>query len=131
VENLKKTPALGELVTKMEQVWTALISLANVQESKNTENTRREIPAASALRRMKGMHIVPVPTTTMTVNQHSKYKDFVIGIHSFDVQYVMVGGINSPKKISCIGTDGLRHNMLLKVNCCLHNLKFKTNCIAS
>ncbi len=79
VESCKKQASLGELAGKMEQVWNSLINLANVQETKNTDNTRREIPPNAPIRKLKGMDIVPIPTTSMAVNQYSKYKDFVIG----------------------------------------------------
>ena len=36
------------------------------------------------------------------------------GIAHFETEYVMVGGINAPKKISCVGTDGHSRPQLLK-----------------
>ena len=36
------------------------------------------------------------------------------GIAKFETVYQMVGGINAPKKIKCIGTDGKTRPQLLK-----------------
>lgn len=38
------------------------------------------------------------------------------GIRGFESRYELAGGINRPKKIICLGTDGLKRTLLVKVN---------------
>lgn len=38
----------------------------------------------------------------------------VVGIHCYHKEFGIVGGINNPKKVSCLGTDGITRIQLLK-----------------
>ena len=42
------------------------------------------------------------------------------GISKFEGSYSLVGGINAPKKIKCLGTDGAWRSQLVKVIFLLH-----------
>lgn len=37
------------------------------------------------------------------------------GIYNFEPKYWLAGGINKPKKIMCVGTDGIKRTLLVKV----------------
>jgi len=50
-----------------------------------------------------------------TLEEWSLLETLLLGIHGFDHKYVLVGGMNSPKKIVVTGTNGRKYNMLLKV----------------
>lgn len=38
-----------------------------------------------------------------------------LGIHKYVDRFCLVGGINAPKKIGCVGTDGIERPQLVKV----------------
>lgn len=50
----------------------------------------------------------------MSVRQNGNYEN-IIGIQKYKNTYVNVGGINAPKKVECIGTDGITRIQLVKV----------------
>jgi hypothetical protein len=39
----------------------------------------------------------------------------VLGIHRYVDTFCLVGGVNAPKKVGCIGTDGKERPQLVKV----------------
>jgi phosphatidylinositol kinase/protein kinase (PI-3 family) len=41
-------------------------------------------------------------------------QDSFVGIVEFAPEYMLVGGINAPKKIKCLGTDGKWRPQLVK-----------------
>ncbi len=49
--------------------------------------------------------LIPILTLDLSVDSTLKY-DKIIGIDKFKPEYRLVGGINVPKLIECIGTDG-------------------------
>lgn len=40
---------------------------------------------------------------------------FSLGIYRYVDTFSLVGGVNAPKKIGCIGTDGIERPQLIKV----------------
>ena len=58
---------------------------------------------------------------TIPVNSSGRYPD-VVGIVRFEANYELVGGINAPKKMIIVGTDGRKRPILLKgkLNCPIH-----------
>lgn len=49
--------------------------------------------------------LIPILTLDLPVDPSLKY-DKIVGISKFKPEYRLVGGINMPKLIECIGTDG-------------------------
>jgi hypothetical protein len=98
----------------MSCLWLALIKLANIHEKGNNTSPSVLIPNDLQIKRLTGLNIVPVPTVNLHVSPSKDYND-IVGIFSFDPTYALVGGINSPKKIGCTGTNGIKYPMLLKV----------------
>lgn len=115
VNALKRNPRLKELVAKMETLWLALINLANVSDGRhNQDGIKKRIPS-DIMKYLCSLNNVAVPTVSVPVLNSLNYKESYIGIFSFGEEYGLVGGINSPKKITCRGTNGTLYNMLLKV----------------
>ena len=52
-------------------------------------------------------------TLTIDVRPSRNYNN-VIGIAKYTESYETVGGINTPKKLTCIGTDGIYRHELIK-----------------
>lgn len=55
-----------------------------------------------------------VPTVDIEVDLTCRYDD-VVCVDSFDPYFELAGGVNLPKVISCVGSDGKRRRQLVKV----------------
>ncbi|XP_068082647.1 serine-protein kinase ATM [Anabrus simplex] len=112
VRKLLSKPAVGPLLKKMEQVSIALISLAYLQV-KNTKAESHKVPESEPISKLRDLNSVLIPTLSIPVKVNCQY-DNIIGIHKFQSTFTLVGGINVPKKIQCIGTDGIARPQLVK-----------------
>lgn len=65
---------------------------------------------------MKNLKNVLVPTLTIDVKSSRDYNG-VTGIYKYTETYETVGGLNTPKKLICIGADGVARYQLVKVYC--------------
>lgn len=54
------------------------------------------------------------------VDPSGRYNNLVT-IQSFGIQYRLTGGINLPKIITCVGSDGISRTQLVKVGGALHS----------
>ncbi|XP_047109240.1 serine-protein kinase ATM-like [Schistocerca piceifrons] len=112
VERLKKSSDnIAPLLQQMEKVAAALISLAYYSPKDNSKTG--QIPRGELLTKLKNCDTVLVPTLTIPVKPNCQYSN-IIGIAGFEKTYQMVGGVNAPKKIVCIGTDGIKRPQLVK-----------------
>lgn len=106
---------LSEVVNKTETMSLALIQLAyTAPPDKNKE--KHSISSHQPLLKLKNMENVLLPTHTLNIDKSGNYlgEEGFCGLSRFESSYSMVGGINAPKKISCIGTDGKARPQLLK-----------------
>ena len=62
------------------------------------------------------MENVLLPTHTLKLSKEAVYLNTpqFCGIYKFQGDFTMVGGINAPKKIYCVGTDGKPRPQLIK-----------------
>ena len=60
------------------------------------------------------MSSVAVPTVEVPVDPSGKY-DKIISVSGFEKKFRLVGGINLPKIIDCVGSDGKKRRQLVKV----------------
>ena len=60
---------------------------------------------------------------TLSVQPNGNY-DNIVGIREYKSHFVTVGGLNAPKRIECVGTDGISRRQLVKVSNQLHSRKF-------
>ncbi len=58
---------------------------------------------------------IAVPTIDLPVDPHCTYED-VVCVDGFDSFFELAGGVNLPKVISCVGSDGKRRRQLVKVH---------------
>lgn len=56
---------------------------------------------------------------TLSVRTNGNY-DNTVGIREYKSNFVTVGGVNAPKKIECVGTDGISRRQLVKVSILNH-----------
>jgi ataxia telangiectasia mutated family protein len=102
------------LVQQYRHVSLGLIHLAYVAPGKVSKiGSKIDYPPNQSLLKVKHWAEVAVPTDTLAVRPDRDYSG-VPGIASFPPTYSMVGGINAPKKMSCVGTDGRARVQLVK-----------------
>lgn len=103
----------GELVQNMRRLCEAYIELAyvNVTHLKN-ERGPFNLPDVT-IRRISNLREVPVPTLDVKVDPLCRYDDLV-HVVGFDSKFCLAGGVNLPKIIFCIGSDGVKRRQLVK-----------------
>lgn len=103
---------LSDLAEKTEKCSLALIDLAYTPPS----NSKLVIKQGHSLLKLKQMEHVLLPTHNLPILKDGGYSQSpaFCGITRFAPEFSMVGGVNAPKKISCIGTDGKARPQLLK-----------------
>ena len=126
LKKLAKDP-LARVVERMRTVSTALIKLAYLAQPKGQVQAKVTIPEAQLIRKVKDFEDVPVSTWELPVSAEggTKYASGSFpGISQFSASYSNVGGINAPKKISCLGTDGRWRPQLVKGSDDLRQVNF-------
>ncbi|KAL3277397.1 hypothetical protein HHI36_012746 [Cryptolaemus montrouzieri] len=117
IKLFKNYSILTDIVTRLEMIFDASIQLAYLApktEHADRERKRRfNIPKNLKISKIRNFDSIPVLTDTLPIQKNKNY-DNIIGIHSFDKYYELVGGLNAPKKIICIGTDGKPREQLVK-----------------
>ncbi|XP_041988824.1 serine-protein kinase ATM [Aricia agestis] len=100
------------LVRQMERVCDAIIAFAYlVPESKSLKP--QAIPRTEEIAKLRHLDAVPVPTDTIPVRKDCDYSQ-IHTLSAFDKFYELVGGINYPKKVSCLSSDGKKRILLIK-----------------
>lgn len=75
---------------------------------------RHNIPKSQEILKIKNFQNTIVPTINLDVRPNKNYED-VVGVSKYMPVFEAVGGINAPKKIICMGTDGIPRKQLVKV----------------
>jgi serine-protein kinase ATM len=75
-------------------------------------NARFEVPPAVTIKKIKNLNI-PVMTMSITVDPTMRY-DNCVCISGYESKFQTAGGINLPKIIVCIGTDGRHYKQLVR-----------------
>eukprot|EP00093_Oithona_nana_P014753 14753.XXX_548243_546328_1 [CDS] Oithona nana genome sequencing. len=110
---------INDIAKKTELLSVALIQLAYKKPENDKKNS---ISRNDPLMKLQRMEDVLLPTHSLPIskvggdwyfNDNHLANDFC-GIARFATEYHMVGGINAPKKMSCVGTDGKSRPQLLK-----------------
>ncbi|KAF2888503.1 hypothetical protein ILUMI_17670, partial [Ignelater luminosus] len=117
IEDLKERHGLTRLIEDMEALLKALVQLAYVDENRcklvNEKKKIYTIPSSCLITKIKNLDNVLLPTHTLPIKKNCDYS-YIVGIHSFDKNFANVGGLNAPKRITCLGTDGLNRIQLVK-----------------
>ena len=104
---------LRKIVQKYRVLCKSLISLAYLKV-KDTKTSKFSIPSSQEVMKIKDWTDIPILTDTIPVRPDGDYSNSVKGIARYENYYTMVGGVNAPKKIGCIGTDGVCRPQLVK-----------------
>uniref|UniRef100_A0A8C5M9Z2 non-specific serine/threonine protein kinase n=1 Tax=Leptobrachium leishanense TaxID=445787 RepID=A0A8C5M9Z2_9ANUR len=107
----KKRP---HMVRDLERLCDAYIILANMDAS-SWKSQRKAIPIPSdqPITKLNDLHDVVIPTMELKVDPSGKYENLVT-IHSFKPEFRLAGGLNLPKIIDCVGSDGKERRQLVK-----------------
>ena len=118
-----RSKASNELLLKVKKINSSLInnyvlvnnSLIEVAYEAVMPRDKGSVELKSSLSYVKIRNYtnVVVPTLAIPVRPDSDYSKYPC-IQKFDPKFSMVGGINAPKKTSCLGTDGIYYSQLLK-----------------
>ncbi|EGI58185.1 Serine-protein kinase ATM, partial [Acromyrmex echinatior] len=102
------------IIHEMENLSRALLSLAYWQpKGKCYSNRRYAIPREQPISKIKNLDNVLLPTMSLPVRPSGNYDD-IVGVRSYQDSCEFVGGVNMPKKIICIGTNGVQRRQLVK-----------------
>ncbi|XP_031830612.1 serine/threonine-protein kinase tefu isoform X2 [Nomia melanderi] len=104
---------ISTIVHEMDKLSHSLVMLANLTTSSSKPGSIINIPKNQEILKIKNFINVLVPTLTINVKASRNYNN-VIGISKYVETYETVGGLNTPKKIICIGTDGISRYQLVK-----------------
>ncbi|MEE6472818.1 hypothetical protein FKM82_009734 [Ascaphus truei] len=102
------------MVRDVERLCDAYIILANLDASQ-WKSSRKGIPIPSdqPITKLNTLHDVVIPTMEIKVDPSGKYENLVT-ITSFKPEFRLAGGLNLPKIIDCIGSDGKERRQLVK-----------------
>nr|QSX72307.1 ATM kinase [Halisarca dujardinii] len=107
-----------ELVLSVEQLCLGYIELAYHDTSSKTAGRGKTgvfpLPTSSVLSKIGQLKTVVVPTIDMPIDPSCCY-DNLTYIEGFDESFRVETGVNAPKVVSCIGSDGVRRRQLIKV----------------
>lgn len=113
LRELSKNTSAERIVQGMQELALAYINLANLQLPKNTRIGDSKIPKNERLRQIKDLTYITCATINTPVNKNADYSN-IIGIVSFEEIFTVIGGINTPKRVKCLCTDGMKRNELVK-----------------
>ncbi|KAF7260459.1 hypothetical protein EG68_02210, partial [Paragonimus skrjabini miyazakii] len=120
----------GPLLRQMQSLAEAYVELANADVDKHRGSTAN-IPFPSGCKvqhfaistRLRGLpvnrngelNLVAVPTATPLIDRSGQYPSSgVVFISGFAPTFRLAGGINLPKIVTCLGTDGNSYRQIIK-----------------
>lgn len=104
----------GKMIKGIETLCDAYITLANMDANKwKTEKKPIQIPPEQPITKIRNLDDVVIPTMEIKVDPSGKYEN-MITIQSFKPHFRLAGGVNLPKIIDCVGSDGKERRQLVK-----------------
>ncbi|RMC07330.1 hypothetical protein DUI87_16789 [Hirundo rustica rustica] len=104
----------ARMVRDIEALCDAYITLANLDSSPwKSQRKGISIPADQPIIKLKNLEDVAVPTMEIKVDPTGQYENLVT-ISSFRREFRLAGGMNLPKIIDCVGSDGKERRQLVK-----------------
>lgn len=106
ISNLRKDEKMSLIIDQYQEMSVALIKFANVDNIS-------EIPKTDPILKIKNFGLVQCPTLVLSISAKHNYSN-ITSIMKWDEKMSLVGGINSPKKLGCLCSDGIMRPQLLK-----------------
>lgn len=107
-KTLKLEVNLKTITNEMERMSSALIHLANLPLK--TSN----IPSDHKVLQMRNLNSVQCPTVELAIMKSGDYRKTVVSVQKWQPTAKSVGGINAPKRIEVLCSDGIQRPQLLK-----------------
>lgn len=101
---VSKNKKIQKTIIEMESMFSVLISFANL----NTKNSKLN----SEMKSLKDLSSTHVPTLVLPVSRSCDYN--IISVVKWKDEVRFCGGINAPKRLECICSDGIVRPHLLK-----------------
>uniref|UniRef100_A0A182F611 Serine/threonine-protein kinase ATM n=1 Tax=Anopheles albimanus TaxID=7167 RepID=A0A182F611_ANOAL len=112
--DLRRLSDVRPIIDQMDHMNQALIELANKNVSGGASFQQYKMTSQDKLRSLKDLDSIHCPTVGLRVNELGEYKNAIVGIVKWEPTIIGVGGINAPKKLKCLCTDGKVRTQLLK-----------------
>jgi len=119
LNSVMKHRPLAQLIKDVEFLSEAYIELAALKFSANDRkkliNNKKPITFSSKLKLSKigALERVPISTKTLPIDPTCEYKNIVY-IQGYKPSFQLIGGINLPKVLECMGNDGKIYKQLVK-----------------
>ncbi|XP_024944918.1 serine-protein kinase ATM isoform X2 [Cephus cinctus] len=101
------------IIKNMTTLTDALVQFANYEFTRNKISKTCKIPRQQKIYNVKDLIHTIVPSLPIDIKVNRDYQE-IIGVRKYSEIFESVGGINAPKKVTCVGTDGISRNQLLK-----------------
>ncbi|KAK8518220.1 hypothetical protein V6N13_027695 [Hibiscus sabdariffa] len=103
----------GPVIRQMKQMVEIYIKLAELETRR--EDTSRKVQLPREIRSVRQLELVPVVTASFPVDRSCKYCEGSFPYFRGLADTVMVmNGINAPKVVECLGSDGHKYKQLAK-----------------
>ncbi|KAF5476799.1 hypothetical protein F2P56_003496 [Juglans regia] len=103
----------GTIIRQMKQMVEIYIKLAELETRREDTNKRMALPRE--IRGLQPLELVPVVTATFPVDRSCQYREGSFPYFKGLADSVMVmNGINAPKVVECLGSDGHKYRQLAK-----------------
>ncbi|XP_066905344.1 serine-protein kinase ATM [Halyomorpha halys] len=114
LSNIVKSSAVGKIVKSMQDLALAYISFANLELPKTIKPSDSfKIPKNEKLREMRDMTHIASATVTVPISKSADYSN-IPGLVAVEDAFQIAGGINQPKKIKVLSSDGKVKTELVK-----------------
>uniref|UniRef100_M4AR83 Serine-protein kinase ATM n=1 Tax=Xiphophorus maculatus TaxID=8083 RepID=M4AR83_XIPMA len=104
----------SRLIRGMERLCDAYITLAYMDASRHKTEKAIPIPADQPIMQLKDLDEVAIPTMEIKQVDPTGCYENLVTVRSFMPQYHLAGGVNLPKIIDCVGSDGKSRRQLVK-----------------
>jgi serine-protein kinase ATM len=101
---------IGLLVREMAKLVAAYVSVSGKAIGKAP---KKSYPLPPELLGLKNLTQVAVTTYEVPIDRSAQYLS-IVSIIGFEKEFHLVGGLNLPKKTSCLGSDGINYTQLIK-----------------
>ncbi|KAL0440917.1 UNVERIFIED_CONTAM: Serine/threonine-protein kinase ATM [Sesamum radiatum] len=103
----------GPIIRQMKQMVEIYIKLAEMETKREDTNKRVTLPRE--LRSVRQLELVPVITSNFPVDRTCQYPEGSFPhFKGLGDSVTIMNGINAPKVVECLGSDGKRYRQLAK-----------------
>lgn len=74
----------------------------------------KEFSSQEPIRHLRNLDLVHCPTVELPVRISGDYSQSIVGISKWKSKFIITAGINAPKRIECVGSNGRSYLQLLK-----------------